>query len=118
MTKCRTDGTSATHVQPGDVSHALIQQGERERLRKTPSAAAQRRGGGGGAWQSCRALPSTAGEEEGEMQGCAIERSKLLCLLPPNPQVYIGEEGRLRPHLGFHPRGGGQPQNPSRVRPR
>ena len=27
----------STHVQPGDVSHALIQQGERERLRKTPS---------------------------------------------------------------------------------
>jgi len=27
-------------------------------------AAAQRRGGGGGAWQSCRASPSTAGEEE------------------------------------------------------
>ena len=28
----------STHVQPGDVSHALIQQGERERLRKTPSS--------------------------------------------------------------------------------
>ena len=28
----------STHVHPGDVSHALIQQGERERLRKTPSS--------------------------------------------------------------------------------
>src|SRR3989337_2018334 len=27
----------STHVQPGDVSRALIQQGERERLGKTPS---------------------------------------------------------------------------------
>ena len=28
----------STHVQPGDVSYALIQQGGRERLRKTPSS--------------------------------------------------------------------------------
>ena len=28
----------STHMQPGDVSHALIQQGERDRLRKTPSS--------------------------------------------------------------------------------
>ena len=28
----------STHVQSGDVSHALIQQGERERLGKTPSS--------------------------------------------------------------------------------
>ena len=28
----------STHVQPGDVSYALIQQGERETLRKTPSS--------------------------------------------------------------------------------
>ena len=33
----RTAPPHSTHVQPGDVSHALIQQGERERLRKTPS---------------------------------------------------------------------------------
>src|SRR3954470_15025790 len=33
----RTAPPRSTHVQPGDVSHALIQQGERERLRKTPS---------------------------------------------------------------------------------
>ena len=28
----------STHMQPGDVSHALIQQGERERLGKTLSS--------------------------------------------------------------------------------
>ena len=33
----RTAPPRSTHVQPGDVSHALIQQGERDRLRKTPS---------------------------------------------------------------------------------
>ena len=33
----RTAPPRSTHVQPGDISHALIQQGERERLRKTPS---------------------------------------------------------------------------------
>ncbi len=34
----RTAPPRSTHVQPGDVSHALIQQGERERLNKTPSS--------------------------------------------------------------------------------
>ena len=34
----RTAPPRSTHVQPSDVSHALIQQGERERLRKTPSS--------------------------------------------------------------------------------
>ena len=34
----RTAPSRSTHVQPGDVSHALIQQGERERLGKTPSS--------------------------------------------------------------------------------
>src|SRR3954467_5779773 len=34
----RTAPPHSTHVQPGDVSHALIQQGERERLTKTPSS--------------------------------------------------------------------------------
>ena len=63
----RTAPPCSTHMQPGDVSHALIQQGEKERLGKTTPAAARRRGGGGGAWQSCRASPSTGGEEEEEV---------------------------------------------------
>src|SRR3954463_7310637 len=33
----RTAPPRSTHVQPGDVSHALIQQGERESLGNTPS---------------------------------------------------------------------------------
>ena len=37
----------STHVQPGDVSHALIQQGERERLGRLHPAATRRHGGGG-----------------------------------------------------------------------
>ena len=34
----RTTPPRSTHVQPGDVSYALIQQGEKERLGKTPSS--------------------------------------------------------------------------------
>ena len=34
----RTAPPCSTHVQPGDVSYALIQQGEKERLGKTPSS--------------------------------------------------------------------------------
>ena len=34
----RTAPPSSTHMQPGGVSHALIQQGEREMLGKTPSS--------------------------------------------------------------------------------
>ena len=51
----------------------------------------QRRGGDGGAWQSCRASPSTAGEEEdlGEGEGCARTWVKLPCASP----LYIGVEG-------------------------
>ena len=56
----------STHVRSGDVSHALIQQGEKERLGRLHPAAARRRGGGGGAWDSSRASPSTTRDEEGE----------------------------------------------------
>ena len=34
----QTTPSRSTHVQPGDVSYALIQQGEKERLGKTPSS--------------------------------------------------------------------------------
>ena len=56
----------STHMQPGDVSRALIQQGERERLGRLRPAAAQRHGGDGGAWHSSRASPSTVRDEERE----------------------------------------------------
>jgi len=48
--KCRTTAPPrSTHVQPGDVSNTLIQQGGRRGWGRAP-AAAQRRGGGGAAW--------------------------------------------------------------------
>ena len=46
----RTAPPRSTHIQPGDVSHALIQQGERERLRKTPSSSSTT------AWWSWRSV--------------------------------------------------------------
>ena len=46
----RTAPPRSTHVQPGDVFHALIQQGERERLRKTPSSSSTT------AWWSWRSV--------------------------------------------------------------
>ena len=36
-----------------------------------------------------------------------------MCWVAPLPPLYIGGEGGLRPHLGFHPRGGSQPKIPS-----
>ena len=40
----RTAPPCSTHIQPGDVSYALIQQGEKERLSKIAPTAARRRG--------------------------------------------------------------------------
>ena len=59
----RTAPPRSTHVQPGDVSRALIQQGEREWLGKTPSSSSMT------AWWwslqfSGKASPSTTEEEE------------------------------------------------------
>ena len=71
----RTAPPRSTHVQPGDVSHALIQQGERERLGRLHPAAAQRRGDDGGAWQSCRASPSTYGRGGGVPGGREAPRA-------------------------------------------
>ena len=62
----RTAPACSTHVQPGDVSYALIQQGEKERLGRLHPAAARRRDGGGGARDSSRASPSTKRDEEEE----------------------------------------------------
>ena len=60
----RTAPPRSTHVQSGDVSHALIQQGGGRGWGRLRPAAAQRHGGDGGAWQSCRASPSATEEEE------------------------------------------------------
>ena len=57
----RTAPPRSTHMQPGDVSHALIQQGEKENLRESSGSTT--------AWWwslqfSGRASPSTTEEEE------------------------------------------------------
>ena len=95
----RTAPPRSTHVQPGDVSHALIQQGERERLRKTPSSSSTTAWWW---WRSVAILQGFAkhrgrrGEREvGLRQG---EVENLLCVAAPKPQVYIGErEGAAPP---------------------
>ena len=37
------------------------------------------------------------------------ERDVLVCMAAPKPPLYIGEGEGLRPHLGFPPKGCGQP---------
>ena len=46
------------------------------------------------------------------------QEKDFVCWAAPVPPLYIGGEGGLRPHLGLHPRGGGQPKIPSEGRPR
>ena len=100
-----------THVQPDNVSHALIQQGERERLRKTPSSSSTT------AWWWWRSVVLQQGfakhrkRRGGRGVGLRQEGEELVCLGQPKPQVYIGGGEGLRPHLGFHPRGGGHPRS-------
>ncbi len=95
----------STHVQPGDVSHALIQQGERERLGKTPSSSSTT------AWWWWRsvAIPQGFAKHRGRGgggRGVGLRRKRdvLMYLGQPKPQLYIGGRG-LRPPLGFPPQG-------------
>ena len=116
----RTVPPRSTHVQPGDASHALIQQGERERLGKTPPSSSTR-----ALWWG-RSVPTLQGSARhggrggghGRGEGLRKEKKNFVCWAAPLPPLYIGEEGGLRPHLGFPPQGWRQPPNPSRVRPR
>ena len=101
----RTAPPRSTHVQPGDVSSALIQQGERERLGKTPSSSsttawwwwrsmailqgfAKHRGRGGG---------REVGLRQGEVKTHVLEALK-------TSTIYRGEGGGAPP-LGFPPQG-------------
>ena len=86
----RTAPLCSTHVQLGNVSHALIQQGERERLRKTPSSSSTTAWWW---WRSVAILQGFAkhhgrGEELGR-EGGLYQRQKLSqeALLP---SLYIG----------------------------
>ena len=76
----------STHVQPGDVSHALIQQGERERLGKTSSSSNTT------AWWWWRSVALQQGfgkhceRRGGRGVGLRQERGRLVSLAaPPNP---------------------------------
>src|SRR4051812_35076318 len=109
----RTTPPRSTHVQPGDVSHALIQQGERERLRKTPSNSSTT------AWWWWRsvAIPQGFakhyGGEGGVGEGEGGARAEvLLPSLPPN--IYRRPKGAGAPALTPPPREGcGQEGIPS-----
>ena len=83
----------STHVQPGDVSHALIQQGERERLGKTPSNSSTR------AWWWWRnaGIPQGFAKHRGGGEGLGRGgglRQNLLCGCLPTPHIYIGARDR------------------------
>ena len=85
----------STHVQPGDVSHALIQQGERERLGKTPSSSNTT------AWWWWRsvAIPQGFAKHRGRGgggRGVGLRRKRdvLMCLAAPNTSsIYRGGGG-------------------------
>ena len=92
----------STHMQPGDVSHALIQQGEKERLGKTPSSSSTM------AWWLWRSAVLQQGfakhrkRRGGRGVGLRQEGDVLVCMAAQNPTIYRGKEGAA-PHLGFHP---------------
>ena len=103
----RTAPPRSTHVQPDDVSQALIQQGERERLGKTPSSSSTM------AWWWWRSMALQQGfakhceRRGGRGVGLRQQGKDFMCWAAPLPPLYIGGRGGMRPHLGFHPRGGG-----------
>lgn len=94
----RTAPPRSTHVQPGDVSHALIQQGERERLRKTPSSSSTT------AWWWWRSVAILQGfakhlREKEEVSREGGRRQGFRCGCPSLPSLYIGarERGEVQP---------------------
>ena len=91
----RTTPPRSTHMQPGDVSHALIQQGERERLRKTPSNSSTT------VWWWWRSVAILQGFAKHRARGGELGRGgglrqKLGCGCPPTPPLFIGG-GKWRP---------------------
>ena len=49
------------------------------------------------------------GRRGGRGVGLRQERDVLMCMAAPKNPLYIGEWEGLRPHLGFPPKGCGQP---------
>src|SRR4051812_14169179 len=92
----------STHVQPGDISHALIQQGGGRGWGGAPTTT-RRHGGGGAARYSGRASPKHRGGGRREV-GLHHERERSnLVSKSPKPRVYIGG-GTLRAALALPPR--------------
>ena len=87
----RTAPPRSTHVQSGDVSHALIQQGERERLGKTLSNRSTT------AWWWWRSVAILQGFAKHRGRGGVLGRGgglrqNLGCGCPPTPPLFIGGE--------------------------
>ena len=90
----------STHVQPGDVSRSLIQQGGGISWGRPLQSAARRRGGGGAARFSGKASPGTTEDEEVETYmgwRPALPRvgSPLLLLLYIEDPLGLFEDTRL-----------------------
>ena len=95
----------STHVQPGDVSRALIQQGERERLGKTPSSSSTT------AWWWWRSVALQQGfakhceRRGGRGVGLRQERETLVFGSPQTPTIYRRRGGGCTPSRVPTPRG-------------
>ena len=91
----RTAPPCSTHVQPGDVSYALIQQGEKERLGKTPFSSSMT------AWWWWRSAGLQQGfakhyERRGG-RGVGLRQQNFVCWAAPLPPLYIGEREGCAP---------------------
>ena len=85
----RTAPPRSTHVQPGDVSSFLIQQGGEEKLRENSSSTTA--WWQWSSWFSGRAsLSTTEEEEELEEERAALGKG---CGCPLSPSLYIGGRG-------------------------
>ena len=113
----RTAPPRSTHVQPSDVSHALIQQGERERLGKTLSSSSTM------AWWWWRSVAILQGYAKhcgrgGLGRGEGLRQNLGAAALPP-PHIYRGKgegAGPLRSNLRRGRRPGGLPCPPRPMR--
>jgi hypothetical protein len=111
----RTAPPCSTHMQPGDVSHALIQQGEKERLGKTPSSSSTMVWWW---WRSVAILQGFAkhrgrgGRREAGLRHGEVKTPVLAA--PKSSSIYRGEGGGCAPSRVSTPRGAAAP-NPSRV---
>ena len=93
----RTAPPRSTHVQPGDVSYALIQQGEKERLGKTPSSSSTTAWWW---WRSAGLQQGFAKHDErrgGREVGLRQEGEDLVCLAASNTSSIYRGEGGVRP---------------------